>query len=87
MFRGNIFVIGQTKVANEEDPTYAPLTYVCPMGIGGNACTCRSLKNGRLGASFPVTETLKPLQLWSKDFVQRAGTALSSKALKPGKPT
>ena len=37
-------------------------------------------------ASFPATETnlISPL-LWSKDFVQRAGRALSPKALKSGK--
>ena len=37
-------------------------------------------------ASFPATETnLISLLLWSKDFVQRAGRALSPKALKSGK--
>ena len=37
-------------------------------------------------ASFPVTETnLISLLLWSKDFVRRAGRALSPKALKSGK--
>src|SRR5207253_9180979 len=33
-------------------------TFVWPMGIGGNACTRRSLKNGRLMASSPATETI-----------------------------
>ena len=37
-------------------------------------------------ASFPATETnLISLLPWSKDFVQRAGRALSPKALKSGK--
>ena len=41
---------------------------------------------GPLLASSPVTGmTLSLLLLWSRDFVRRAGKALSPKALKPGK--
>src|ERR1017187_8032619 len=59
---------------------------VWPMGIGGNACTRRSLKNGRPLASSRVTGTSRiSLLLWSKDSVRQAGRALSLKALKPGK--
>src|SRR6266568_5705056 len=58
-------------------------TVVYSVLIGGNACTRRSLKNGRSMAISPVTETnLNLLPLWRKDFVQGAGRALLPKALK-----
>ena len=73
------------KVANE-NPTFALAHYCLAERIGENACTRRSLKNGRPMASFPATETnLNSLLPWNKDFVQRAGRVLSPKALKPGK--
>src|SRR5215510_1274907 len=54
--------------------------------IGGNACTHRSLKNGRPLASSPASDsTLNLLLLRNRDFDPLAGRVLSAKALRSGK--
>ena len=59
-------------------------TIAYPTPIGGNACTRNPSKNTKLRPSFQVTGMILNTPLpWNKDFVQRAGKALSVKVLKP----
>jgi adenylate cyclase len=74
------------KKLASDNPTFAVAHNCLARAYWGKRMYPQVIENGRPLASSSAPETnLILLRLWNKDFVQRAGRALSPKALKPGK--
>ena len=73
------------KMANE-NPTFAKAHECLANGYWGKRMYPQVIEEWKAYGQLSGDETnLISLLLWNKDFVQRAGKALSPKALKPGK--